>query len=111
MNNEALLRKLFTNSQQPVTFSDMEESIMHRIHKEKLKEQVSLRDKKLSFLFFLAGTTLGIILNSFLQKIPPVFPAIPAGLPILVFQLVFALFFLIKLESFLKLFNRKKITG
>ena len=106
--SDELFRNLFKESGLEVPFSDLEEAIMQRIQQDAVPEKGLSVDRKLSFFFFIAGTLLGLVLNSILQKLQNLFPGIPSGIAVLFFQLAFALFFLIKLEGFLKLASTKR---
>ncbi len=89
-------------------FSDFEEIIMHRISKEIINKNVVSRDRKISFIFFILGTGLGIIINSILQKTQYGFLNLSPEITLLSFQAGFILSFLIQLENNLLFLERKK---
>ncbi len=89
-------------------FTDFEETVMHRIHRETSFEQILSRDRKLSFLFFGLGTIFGLIINFILQSSQYTFPNISPETTLLIFQLGFVLIVLLYLDKYLRLMKKRK---
>lgn len=89
-------------------FSDFEDTVMFRIHKEVLTEQILSRDRKLSFLFFVLGTIFGLIINFLLQRSQYTFPNISPETTLLIFQLGLVLIVLLQLDKYLRLMKKRK---
>lgn len=89
-------------------FSDFEEIVMLRISKETIYKNVLSRDRKFSFIFFVLGTGLGLIINSILQKTRYSFLDSPPDITLLIFQAGFVLIFLVQLENNLHLIEKRK---
>ena len=89
-------------------FSDFEETVMCRIQNEVEPDKKIVRPSKISFLFFILGTTLGLVLNSFLQNYHQfIFGMSPQNI-LLLFQVGFVLVFLIQLDGFLRLYVKRR---
>jgi hypothetical protein len=106
--NDRHLSQLMQKSRLEMPFSDFEETVMLRIQKETVQEQIVSRDRKLSFIFFISGTCLGLILNFILQQVHSTFLNIPSDTILLVFQTGFVLLFLIQLDRNLPLLKQWK---
>ena len=97
-NNDPLISALLQKSLLEIPFSDFEETVMLRIQHETLFEKRILRDRKLSFLFFIAGTCLGLILNTILQRSKFTLPNIAHETTLLFFQTSFVLLVVLQLD-------------
>lgn len=102
------LPALMQKSLVKIPFSDFEETVMHQIRIEVKKQASLLRDRKRSFFFFIAGSTIGIGISFILQKSEYFFLGISPQTLLLSFQTIFVLFFLIQLEKFIHQFRRSK---
>ncbi len=107
-SNTQQLSQLMKRTKLTMPFSDFEETVMHRIQLEANYKKVLTRDRKLSFLFFILGTVLGLTINSFLQKAQYTFLAIPPDTMLLIFQVAFVLIFLFQLEKNLHFIKKWK---
>ncbi len=110
-NNDRLLSQLMQKSRLEMPFSDFEETVMLRIQKESSLEKLVMRDRKLSFFFFIAGTCLGLILNTILQKSRYTLLNIPSDTTLLIFQAGFVLLFIVQFDRnfpFLKQWKNQK---
>ncbi len=100
------LSQIMKKSQLQMPFGDFEEMVMHRIQLESNHQQILSSDRKLSFFFFILGSTLGLVVNFILERSQHIFFGVSPETILLVFQVAFVLLFLIQLENFIKL--RKK---
>ena len=100
------LSKMIRRAKLEMPFSDFEDIVMERIEKESVQSRVFSRDRRLSMFFFLLGTTLGMVLNSILQKAEYSFLGMSSELTHSLFQFAFVLVFLLILESNLRVLTR-----
>ncbi len=98
-SSNRLLSELMQQSKLEMPFSDFEETTMHRIEQTMVQEVTVSRDRKLSFVFFVLGTCLGLVLNTILQRSEYSFLTLSTGTIVLVFQTGFILLFLIQLDK------------
>jgi len=104
--NNRTFTQIMKKSKLEMPFSDFDEVVMHRIRREANQTEGFSRDIKLSFFFFLLGTSLGLVINFFLQQLLSTFLGISADNVLLIFQLSFVLLFLTQLESLVKLLKK-----
>jgi hypothetical protein len=107
-SNNQRLSKLMQKAKLEMPFSDFEETVMHRIHKETSTEQIVSTDRKLSFLFFVLGTIFGFVVNFLLQRSQYTFAHIPPETTLLIFQLGFVFIVLLQLDKYLRLIKKRK---
>lgn len=109
--NEVLLSQLMPKSGLEIPFADFEDTVMKRIEKIHVESNPIAHDQKWSFIFFILGTCLGLLLNALLQFTQLGYTIVFADTIILVFQTIFVLFFLSQFEkhlSFIKQWMKRE---
>ncbi len=66
---EELIRMIMSKSPAEIPFDDFEEKLMEKIRNEAEHSCILLKNVRLSWFFFVAGTLLGILLSSFAGQI------------------------------------------
>ena len=106
-DSEQTFREMMSKSRLEVPFPDFEDKIMGFIEK-KLSSKVSIsRDIKLSWVFFILGSTFGIIVTILLPKIQqPVF-GIDIDNLIIPFLIIFSFLLLSQIDSLTDFYKRQ----
>ncbi|OQP47493.1 hypothetical protein A4H97_08360 [Niastella yeongjuensis] len=107
VNNDDLF-KLIAESSLKMPFNGFEDTVMHKIEQAaKQKNKYSL-NVKLSILFSVLASLLGILLLGLLPKTGFHFPDLTAGSTILLIQATFVFLFLLQLEKYIRQFIAPK---
>jgi hypothetical protein len=108
MDSEHTFREIMSKSRLEVPFPDFEDNIMGLIEK-KLSKKVSIsRDIKLSWVFFILGSTFGIIVTILLPKIQQPVLGINLDKLTIPFLIVFAFLLLSQIDSLIDFYKRQK---
>lgn len=104
---EIYFRELMSKSKIEMPFSDFEDSVMTQIEQKIVRQQGIAKDIKLSWLFFVVGTTFGFIISWILPRIPQrIFGMDPKNLAIC-FQILFVVLLFTQIEALLRLLKKK----
>ena len=102
---EAFFREILSKSKLNVPFSDFDEKVMLLIDRKMSKKSSITRELKLSWIFFLLGSTVGIIISLVLPKIPEPILGIDLDKLAILFQIIFALLFVTQLDNLIKFYK------
>jgi len=110
-DSEQTFRKIISKSRLKVPFPNFEDKMMGLIEK-KLSKKVSIsRDIKLSWLFFILGSTFGIIVTILLPKIQQPVLGINLNKLTIPFLIMFAFLLLSQIDSLIDFYKgQKKLT-
>lgn len=111
LKKEVLLSQLMQKSGLEMPFADFEDTLMKRIEKISIESSPVSHDQKWSFIFFILGTCLGLLLNSLLEFSQLRSSIVFADTIVLVFQAIFVLLFLSQFEkhlSFIKQWMKRE---
>jgi hypothetical protein len=108
VNDEKLLANWMKSAALKLPFDDFEDTVMQRIRMEGPQQSRFYRDRKLSAIFFILGTFLGLVINSILDKDEHAFLGFSPETIRSVFQVTFVFTFLIILDSKLRFFKNLK---
>jgi len=102
---DAFFRAIISKSKLNVPFSDFDDKVMFLIEKKiSIKSSIS-RELKLSWFFFLLGSTAGIIVSLVLPKYQEPILGICFDKLTILFQMILALLFVIQLDNLLKFYK------
>lgn len=104
-SNEELFFRIMQKSRLNMPYRDFEDNVMRRIEAEIAVKKAISRNTKLSILFFLLGAAFGLLIGDFLSQSISIVFNIPKEQTLLFFQGGYLLFFLIQLDSILRLFK------
>jgi drug/metabolite transporter (DMT)-like permease len=104
--SETQFMQIMQKSMIDLPFSDFEENLMQQLESESILNTEIQKKEKISFIFFLAGTCLGFVLNYLLQWFKSSIFGITPQTIILSFQTIFVLLFITQLDRFIKNFKR-----
>lgn len=104
---EDFFQNLISQSKLTVPNSDFENKVMMEIKTQELSRDFYLINIKRSWIFFIAGTILGIILSVMLPQLQLSLFGRSSDSLQLVFQLLFTLFVLFSLDSLIR--NTRKV--
>jgi hypothetical protein len=103
---EIYFRELMSKSKLKMPFSDFEDNVMMQIERKIVHQQGIAKDIKLSWLFFVVGTTFGIMISWILPRIPQkIFGIDPKSLAIC-FQIIFVVLIFTQIEALLGFFKK-----
>jgi hypothetical protein len=106
-SDEIFFREIMSKSKLDVPFSDFEDSVMTLIKKQSLKRESILRDVKLSWLFFVLGSTFGITISIVLPRFIDSTLGINIEKFTIPFFIVFSIIFLSQLDTLLKFYKKE----
>ncbi|MEX0646419.1 MAG: hypothetical protein WEA56_07335 [Balneolaceae bacterium] len=104
---EDFFKDIMAKSNLKLPFSDFEEAVMMEIKTQDLSRDFYSINIKRSWICFIAGTILGIILSVMLPQFQLSLFGRSSDSLLLVFQLLFTLFVLFSLESLIR--NTRKV--
>jgi hypothetical protein len=106
-NDEAFFSGIMKQSKLSVPFTDFEDKIMLRIREKSKKKSTFSREIKLAWIFFITGSTFGIIISIILPLLQePVLGIYPDKLT-MAFQVIFSFLFIIQLDSLKKFYKEQ----
>jgi hypothetical protein len=107
-DSEQTIREIMSKSRLEVPFPDFEDKIMGLIEKRHSKKVSISRDIKLSWIFFILGSTFGIIITILLPKIQqPVF-GINLDKLTMPFLIIFSFLLLSQIDSLIDFYKEQK---
>ena len=107
-NEDKLVQSLMEKSLVEMPFSDFEDRLMEQIRKEEITSRSFWRSIKLSWLFFMIGTCLGIYITTFLYQPNAVIMGIPVRQIILIIQVIFTILILTQFDKLIQLARERK---
>ncbi|TDO23963.1 hypothetical protein [Pedobacter duraquae] len=105
---ETFFQSMMAKSRVDMPYSDFEDRMMLRIHKEITFKKSLLKDLNLSILFFILGTGLGLLISTMLDVSGKTVAGISGPNMLIFFQLLFVAFVLMQSEKLIKLFIKSK---
>lgn len=108
IDSEMTFRKMMSKSKLEVPYPEFEDNVMRLIEKKVLKKDSISRDIKLSWVFFILGSTFGIIVTILLPKIQQ--PVLGMDLDNLTmpFLIIFSFLLLSQIDSLIDFYKRQK---
>ena len=106
-SDETFFREIMSKSKLNVPFSDFEDNIIRAIKKKSSKKKSILRDMKLSWLFFILGSTFGITISIVLPGIKDSILGIPLDRLAVPFFIIFSFLLLTLFDNLLKFYKRQ----
>ena len=108
VNNDDLF-KLIGESKLNMPFNDFEENVMQKIEQAVRRKKKFSLNVKLSAMFTLIASLLGIFLLGLLQHTQFHFPDLTTGSTVLLLQATFVFLFLLQLEKYIRYFKTPKL--
>ena len=106
---DAFYKEIMSKSKLDVPFPDFEDNVMGLIEKRLSKKVSIMRDVKLSWIFFILGSTFGIILAIVLPKFRMTIMGISIDKFTIPFLIIFSFLILTQLDSLIGFYKRRKI--
>jgi hypothetical protein len=107
-DSELTFREMMSKSKLEVPFPEFEDKVMGLI-KRKLSRKLSInRDIKLSWLFFILGSAIGIIVTSLLTSIQQPVLGMDKAILTMTFLIVFSFLLLSHLDCLIDFYKRHK---
>lgn len=107
---DPIFNELMSKSKLEMPFPDFEDNVMIQIHKQEVYKNALMRNIKISWICFIAGTVFGFILSFLLPQFQPSLFGLNPDNAVLIFQLLFSLFVLFSLEILIR-YTRKLSVG
>ena len=104
---ELLIRELMDKSEARMPFPDFEDKLMERISTEAVKSKSWLKDIKLSWFFFLVGTSLGLVISLILGSLHEPIYGIPPQRILFIVESVFVVLLLSQFDKLIELTKKK----
>jgi hypothetical protein len=106
---EIYFRELISKSKLEMPFSDFEDNVMTQIERKIVHQQGVAKDIKLSWLFFVVGTTFGLMISWILPRIPQkILGMDPKNLAIC-FQIILVVLIFTQIEALLGFFKKDPV--
>jgi hypothetical protein len=106
---DTFFKEIMSKSELDVPFADFDDNVMELIEKRLSKRVSILRDIKLSWIFFILGSTFGIIVTIILSKLNMSVGGITMDKLTIPFLIIFSYMVITQLESLLDFYKRRKI--
>jgi hypothetical protein len=106
---DTFFKEIMSKSELDVPFADFEDNVMGLIEKRLSKKVSILRDIKLSWIFFILGSTFGIIVTIILSKLHVSVGGITMDRLTIPFLIIFSYLVMTQIESLLDFYKRRKI--
>jgi|SRR3989304_6291513 len=105
--DETFFREIMSKSRLDVPFPDFDDNVMRLIEKRLLKKGSISRDIKLSWAFFVIGSTFGIIVSIILPKLQESVLGIPLDKFTIPFLIIFSFLFVTQIDSLINFYKKK----
>ena len=106
--DEAFFREIMSKSKLEIPFSDFDDKLMELILKRHSKKPSITRDIRLSWIFFILGSTFGIIISIILPRFEQTIFGIPTEDFKLLFLIIFAFLLVTQFDSLMDIYKRQK---
>lgn len=104
---DEFFHEIISKSRLQVPFSDFDDKVMSSIQKTVQKKSSIATDIKLSWIFFIIGSTFGTIVSLLLPRIQEPVLGLHLDKLSLPIQILFALWFVYQLDNFLAFYKRQ----
>lgn len=109
-SEETFFNELMSKSKLEFPFPDFEDNVMRIVESNQKKQNIIQKDLRLSWIFFLLGSSFGIAISILLPKLQePIF-----GLSVdkftIPFQILFIFLFITQLNNLMDYYSKTKIT-
>jgi uncharacterized protein YacL len=104
---EEFFKEIMSKSKLEMPFSDFEDEVMMQIREREVYQRSYVKDLKLSWIFFIAGSIFGLILSFLLPEVLPQIVNINPAVFAQALQVIIVLWILIQLDSLID-FSRKR---
>jgi hypothetical protein len=100
---EKFIQELMGKSRMKMPFTDFEEQLMQKIHKEAITSRSSGKEIKLSWFFFVVGTLFGLMLNFIVMEMNKTILGLPLQRLMLISQALFIIFLVFQFDKLIAL--------
>jgi len=107
-SEDTFFKEIMSKSRLDIPFPDFDDKVMGLIYKRLLKKISITRDIKLSWIFFILGSTFGIIVSIILPKLQESMTGIPMAKITILFLIIFSFLVMTQLDSFIDFYKRRK---
>jgi hypothetical protein len=108
-SDDTFFNEIMSKSKLDVPFPDFDDNVMGLIEKRFSKKVSITRDIKLSWIFFILGSTFGIIVTLILPKLQGSVFGIPLDKLTIPFLIIFSFLVMTQLENLKDFYKRGKI--
>lgn len=106
---DTFFKEIMSKSELDVPFPDFEDNVMGLIEKRLSKKVSITRDIKLSWIFFILGSTFGIIVTIILPKLQVSVGGIKMDKLTIPFLIIFSYLVMTQLDCLIDFYKRRKI--
>ena len=106
---DTFFKEIMSKSELDVPFPDFEDNVMGLIEKRLSKKVSITRDIKLSWIFFILGSTFGIIVTIILLKLHVSVGGITMDKLTIPFLIIFSYLVMTQLDCLIDFYKRRKI--
>lgn len=107
-SKDIFFKKIMSNSKLDISSPNFDDDVMGLIEKRLSKKASIRRDIKLSWIFFILGSTFGIIGTLVLSKLKESFLGFPLDKLNILFLIIFSLLAMTQLDSLIDFYKIKK---
>jgi hypothetical protein len=108
-SEDTFFNEIMSKSKLDVPFPDFDDNVMRLIEKRLSKKVSITRDIKLSWIFFILGSTFGLIVAIILPKLEVFVFGIPLDKLTIPFLVIFSFLVMTQLDSLLDFYKRRNI--
>jgi len=105
--DEHLFKEIVSKSKLEMPFPDLEDIVMKQIEAKRISKSSIAKDIKLSWIFFLIFSFLGVAISYFLSHMDQALFGIKTEVVTLIFQMCFALLLFGQLDNLILIAKRK----
>lgn len=106
--DDKLIQKLMSKSSVEMPFNDFEDKLMSEIYLEEKRSKSFFKSLKLSWLFFIIGTGIGIFITTFIYRTETEIYGLSSKHLVLIAQVIFAILILSQFDKLMQLTRRKR---
>lgn len=108
-SEDIFFKEIMSNSKLNIPSRNFDDDVMRLIEKRLSKKVSITRDIKLSWIFFILGSTFGIIATIVLSKLKESFWGIPLDKLVILFLIIFSFLVTTQLDSLIDFYKIKKM--
>ncbi len=107
-SEDIFFKEIMSNSKLNIPSRNFDDDVMRLIEKRLSKKVSITRDIKLSWIFFILGSTFGIIATIVLSKLKESFWGIPLDKLVILFLIIFSFLVTTQLDSLIDFYKKKR---
>ena len=109
-SEETFFNELMSKSKLEFPFPDFEDNVMRIVESNQKKQNIIQKDLRLSWIFFLLGSSFGIAISILLPKLQETIFGLSVDKLTIPFQILFIFLFITQLNNLIDYYSKTKTT-